>query len=137
MYKELNVNTLFEIDKENTIKIGRNATVLDKNTVIGQNYYDFKDDLRFSTGEVFVEFANGLWDVNKLRVEGFICEVKTDVCSKAVKLWSTKENEMITIHLFPKSECRVGNVDNQEVLDIGTVCYDCRHDFIDCICGHF
>lgn len=119
--------------EHNSKVLARNYIQLPRDAHIGQHLEDFTDDLRFSKGEVFVEFRRFSNPI-KRRVEGFVVKFEEDGPFKTIGLWCTKNNELLTLQFGPTDECRVGDVDNAEHHEVESICMDCRQELVDCRC---
>lgn len=111
----------------------RNDVGLHRTVHIGNHFSDFTDDLRFSKGELFIEFRRSTSVVNH-RVEGFVVSFEGDDVSKTIGIWCTKNNELLKLRLGILDECRVGELDNGEHLAVQSTCMDCRQELVDCRC---
>lgn len=123
---------LAEADHNSKV-LARNYIQLPREAHIGKHLEDFTDALRFSKGEVFVEFQRFSNPI-KRRVEGFVVKFEEDGPFKTVGLWCTKNNELLTLQFGPTDECRVGDVDNAEHHEVHSTCMDCRQELVDCRC---
>ena len=119
--------------EHNSKVLERNYIQLPRDAHIGNHLEDFTDDLRFSKGEVFVEFSRFSNPI-KRRVEGFVVKFEEDGPFKTIGMWCTKNNELLTLKLGPTDECRVGDVDNAEHHEVENTCFDCRQELVDCRC---
>lgn len=119
--------------EHNSKVLERNYTQLPREAHIGKHLEDFTDALRFSKGEVFVEFQRSLSPI-KRRVEGFVVKFEEDGPFKKIGLWCTKNNELLTLQFGPTDECRVGDVENAEHHEVHSTCFDCRQELVDCRC---
>lgn len=119
--------------EHNSKVLARNYIQLPREAHIGKHLEDFTDALRFSKGEVFVEFQRFASPL-KRRVEGFVVKFEEDGPFKTIGLWCTKNNELLTLQFGPTDLCRVGDVDNAEHHDVESICMDCRQELVDCRC---
>lgn len=120
----------------NSKVLARNYIQLPRDAHIGKHIEDFKDELRFSKGEVFIEYKSYA-DSIKRRVEGFVVKLEENTHDKIISLWCTKNNELFTLKLSPLDECRVGDVLNDEHHEVHSTCMDCRQELVDCRCVGF
>lgn len=121
----------------------RTAEILARNEVPvllqpRKGFADLTDDLRFSKGEVFIEFAEeDEYNVRLVnhRVEGYVVSFDENELSKKVGIWCTKNNELFTRTFLSTDYVQVGAV-CESVYAVEQACMDCRKLILDCTCSH-